>query len=114
MKGIKDVCVSVCLTVCLSFCLCYLLSVCYTRLCSITVWLCLANAWFLLQTGKCWLQLNLYPVEKSLKQLAHKFSNLSINRENITIFITMLQGLRFMLGNEELVTILSFAVYWKI
>ncbi|KAL2103026.1 hypothetical protein ACEWY4_002194 [Coilia grayii] len=54
------------------------------------------------QAGKCWLQLNLYPVEKSLKQLAHKFSNLSINRDNITIFITMLQGLRFMLGNEEL------------
>ncbi|XP_041935113.1 kit ligand b [Alosa sapidissima] len=53
-------------------------------------------------TGKCWLQLNLYPVEQSLKHLAHKFSNLSINRENITIFITMLQGLRFMLGNEEL------------
>ncbi|XP_042562713.1 kit ligand b isoform X2 [Clupea harengus] len=52
--------------------------------------------------GKCWLQLNIYPVEKSLKQLAHKFNNLSINRENITIFITMLQGLRFMLGNEEL------------
>ncbi|XP_063074052.1 kit ligand b isoform X2 [Engraulis encrasicolus] len=53
-------------------------------------------------SGKCWLQLNLYPVEKSLKQLAHQFSNLSINRENITMFITMLQGLRFMLGNEEL------------
>ncbi|XP_028810945.1 kit ligand b [Denticeps clupeoides] len=52
--------------------------------------------------GQCWLQLNIYPVERSLSQLASKFGNLSTNRENITIFITMLQGLRLMIDDEEL------------
>ncbi|XP_076861394.1 kit ligand b [Brachyhypopomus gauderio] len=52
--------------------------------------------------GACWLLLNLYPVENSLKMLAFKFGNLSSNRENITIFITMLQGLRFTIDSEEL------------
>uniref|UniRef100_A0AAY4D6I7 Kit ligand n=1 Tax=Denticeps clupeoides TaxID=299321 RepID=A0AAY4D6I7_9TELE len=54
--------------------------------------------------GQCWLQLNIYPVERSLSQLASKFGNLSTNRENITIFITMLQGLRLMIDDEERVT----------
>ncbi|KAG7320477.1 hypothetical protein KOW79_016330 [Hemibagrus wyckioides] len=52
--------------------------------------------------GTCWVHLNLFPVESSLKNLALKFGNLSANRENITIFITMLQGLRFTIDNEEL------------
>lgn len=52
--------------------------------------------------GTCWLHLNLFPLEISLKALALKFGNLSTNRENITIFITMLQGLRFTVDNEEL------------
>ncbi|KAF5897179.1 kit ligand b, partial [Clarias magur] len=51
---------------------------------------------------KCWVHLNLYPAEISLKNLALKFGNLSANRENITIFITMLQGLRFTMDNDEL------------
>ncbi|XP_072530029.1 kit ligand b [Salminus brasiliensis] len=57
--------------------------------------------------GTCWLHLNLYPVESSLKMLALKFGNLSTNRENITIFITMLQGLRFTVDNEELEAIMQ-------
>uniref|UniRef100_A0A4W4E912 Kit ligand n=1 Tax=Electrophorus electricus TaxID=8005 RepID=A0A4W4E912_ELEEL len=52
--------------------------------------------------GACWLLLNLYPVESSLKTLALRFGNLSSNRENITIFITMLQGLRITVDSEEL------------
>ncbi|KAI5093955.1 kit ligand b, partial [Silurus meridionalis] len=52
--------------------------------------------------GTCWVYLNLYPAESSLKNLALKFGNHSANRENITIFITMLQGLRFTIDNEEL------------
>lgn len=51
----------------------------------------------------CWVHLNLYPAESSLKNLALKFGNVSSNRENITIFITMLQGLRVTIDNEELV-----------
>ncbi|XP_067284166.1 kit ligand b [Pseudorasbora parva] len=52
--------------------------------------------------GACWLYVNLYKVESSLKTLALKFGNLSTNKANITIFITMLQGIRFTLENEEL------------
>lgn len=58
----------------------------------------------LFKGGLCWIHLNLYPVESSLKNLALKFGNLSLNRENITMFITMLQGLRFTIDNEELVS----------
>jgi len=53
--------------------------------------------------GACWLYVNLYKVESSLKTLALKFGNLSTNKANITIFITMLQGFRFTLEGEELV-----------
>ncbi|XP_030627893.1 kit ligand b [Chanos chanos] len=64
--------------------------------------------------GACWLQLNLYPVETSLKALALKFGNLSPNRANITMFITMLQGLRFTLDNEELeVTMQVFKCHYR-
>ncbi|XP_051547017.1 uncharacterized protein LOC127436735 [Myxocyprinus asiaticus] len=52
--------------------------------------------------GTCWLHLNLFPVESSLKALSLRFGNLSMNKANITIFITMLQGFRFTLDREEL------------
>nr|XP_055047184.1 kit ligand b [Misgurnus anguillicaudatus] len=64
--------------------------------------------------GACWLHLNLYPVESSLKALAFKFGNLSTNRANTTIFITMLQGFRFTLDNEELeVTMQTFKCHYR-
>ncbi|XP_036433514.1 kit ligand b isoform X2 [Colossoma macropomum] len=64
--------------------------------------------------GACWLHLNLYPLEISLKTLALKFGNLSSNRENITIFITMLQGLRFTVDNEELeATMQAFKCHYR-
>ncbi len=53
--------------------------------------------------GACWLYVNLYHVESSLKTLALKFGNLSTNKANVTIFVTMLEGFRFTLDNEELV-----------
>ncbi|XP_056311084.1 kit ligand b [Danio aesculapii] len=52
--------------------------------------------------GACWLHLNLYPVEGSLKKLAIKFGNQSTNKANITIFITMLQDFRFTLNSDDL------------
>lgn len=61
------------------------------------------SPFLLFQGGMCWVHLNLYPAESSLKNLALKFGNVSSNRENITIFITMLQGLRVTIDNEELV-----------
>ncbi|XP_051974041.1 uncharacterized protein LOC127637161 [Xyrauchen texanus] len=57
--------------------------------------------------GACWLHLNLFPVESSLKALSLKFDNLSMNKSNITIFLTMLQGFRFTLDREELEVIMQ-------
>ncbi|KAL7882515.1 hypothetical protein SRHO_G00001730 [Serrasalmus rhombeus] len=68
----------------------------------------------LFKGGACWIHLNLYPLEISLKALALKFGNLSSNRENITIFITMLQGLRFTVDNEELeATMQAFKCHYR-
>ncbi|XDV24568.1 hypothetical protein PO909_028701 [Leuciscus waleckii] len=64
--------------------------------------------------GACWLYVNLYKVESSLRTLALKFGNLSTNKANITIFITMLQGFRFTLEGEELeVTMQTFECHYK-
>uniref|UniRef100_A0A8C1LKQ8 Kit ligand n=1 Tax=Cyprinus carpio TaxID=7962 RepID=A0A8C1LKQ8_CYPCA len=64
--------------------------------------------------GACWLYVNLYHVESSLKTLARKFGNLSTNKANITIFITMLEGFRFTLDNEELeVTMQTFECHYR-
>ncbi|TRY94831.1 hypothetical protein DNTS_021350 [Danionella cerebrum] len=52
--------------------------------------------------GVCWLYANLYPVESALKNLTHKFGIRSNIKVNITIFLTMLQGFRFTLGDDEL------------
>ncbi|XP_050964121.1 kit ligand b [Labeo rohita] len=64
--------------------------------------------------GACWLYVNLYHVESSLKTLALKFGNLSTNKANITIFITMLEGFRFTLDNDELeVTMQTFECHYR-
>ncbi|XP_027139402.1 kit ligand a isoform X1 [Larimichthys crocea] len=44
--------------------------------------------------GMCWVKLNVFYLEESLKDLAHKFGNISSNRKDISIFIQMLQELR--------------------
>ncbi|XP_067247982.1 kit ligand b [Chanodichthys erythropterus] len=64
--------------------------------------------------GACWLYVNLYKVESSLKTLALKFGNLSTNKANITIFIIMLENFRFNLDGEELeVTMQTFECHYK-
>lgn len=47
----------------------------------------------------CWIKLNVFYLEESLQDLAHKFGNISSNRKDISIFIQMLQELRFNLGS---------------
>lgn len=42
----------------------------------------------------CWVQLNLYYLEESLKKLSVKFGNISSNREDISILKEMLLGTR--------------------
>ena len=47
----------------------------------------------------CWVKLNIFYLEESLKDLAHKFGNISSNRKDISIFIQMLQELRLNMGS---------------
>ncbi|XP_053742173.1 kit ligand a [Synchiropus splendidus] len=51
--------------------------------------------------GMCWVTLNVYYLEASLNDLAHKFGNISSNRKDIDIFIEMLQELRFNIKSLE-------------
>ncbi|CAJ1056109.1 kit ligand a isoform X1 [Xyrichtys novacula] len=51
--------------------------------------------------GMCWVKLNVFYLEESLQDLAHKFGNISSNRKDISIFIQMLQELRLNLGSVE-------------
>ncbi|KAF7644596.1 hypothetical protein LDENG_00219380, partial [Lucifuga dentata] len=51
--------------------------------------------------GMCWVKLNVFYLEESLKDLAHKFGNISSNRKDISIFIQMLQELRLYMGSVE-------------
>uniref|UniRef100_A0A3P9GZW3 Kit ligand n=1 Tax=Oryzias latipes TaxID=8090 RepID=A0A3P9GZW3_ORYLA len=52
--------------------------------------------------GMCWVKLNIFYLEDSLDKLAKKFGNVSSNKNDIKIFIDMLQYMRLPLGNLEL------------
>ncbi|KAI1888585.1 hypothetical protein AGOR_G00186680 [Albula goreensis] len=49
--------------------------------------------------AECWVELNVYHLEESLKALAQMFGNISSNRDNITIFVQMLQDVRYRIGS---------------
>ncbi|XP_071378614.1 uncharacterized protein [Centroberyx affinis] len=55
-------------------------------------------------SGMCWVVLNIYPLEQSLRKLANMFGAISSNKENIVVFIAMLKSLRFTFDHEELET----------
>ncbi|KAF7655307.1 hypothetical protein LDENG_00058170 [Lucifuga dentata] len=52
----------------------------------------------------CWVVLNIYPLEQSLRKLANVFGAISSNKENIIVFVAMLKSLRFTFDHEELET----------
>uniref|UniRef100_A0A672JQA6 Kit ligand n=1 Tax=Salarias fasciatus TaxID=181472 RepID=A0A672JQA6_SALFA len=54
--------------------------------------------------GSCWVVLNIYPLEQSLRNLANMFGAISSNKENIIVFIAMVKSLRFTFDHEELVS----------
>ncbi|XP_077400871.1 uncharacterized protein LOC144035216 [Vanacampus margaritifer] len=54
--------------------------------------------------GACWVVLNVYPLEQSLRHLADMFGAVSSNKENILVFIAMLKSLRFTFDHQELET----------
>uniref|UniRef100_A0A669BXN0 Kit ligand n=1 Tax=Oreochromis niloticus TaxID=8128 RepID=A0A669BXN0_ORENI len=44
--------------------------------------------------GTCWVVLNIYPLEQSLRKLANTFGTISTNKDNVLLFIAMLKSLR--------------------
>uniref|UniRef100_A0A3B4BHY3 Kit ligand n=1 Tax=Periophthalmus magnuspinnatus TaxID=409849 RepID=A0A3B4BHY3_9GOBI len=54
--------------------------------------------------GRCWVVLNIYPLEQSLRRLSDMFGAISSNKDNIVVFIAMLKSLRFTFDHEELET----------
>nr|XP_046234960.1 uncharacterized protein LOC124053644 [Scatophagus argus] len=54
--------------------------------------------------GTCWVVLNIYPLEQSLRKLANMFGTISSNKEHIIVFLAMLKSLRFTIDHEELET----------
>lgn len=59
------------------------------------------------------MKLNVFFLEEGLKELAHKFGNISSNRKDISIFILMLEELRFSMGRSVVshFMLVSFACY---
>jgi len=46
----------------------------------------------------CWVKLNVFHLEVSLKGLAQKFGNISSNKDNIGTFVKILQEMRYHIG----------------
>ncbi|KAG5845825.1 kit ligand a isoform X1 [Anguilla rostrata] len=63
--------------------------------------------------GHCWVELNVYHLEESLKELAQKFGNISTNRNNITIFVQMLQDVRYRIGSALEWTMQEFECHYR-
>ncbi|KAJ8381848.1 hypothetical protein SKAU_G00026260 [Synaphobranchus kaupii] len=63
--------------------------------------------------GHCWVELNVYHLEESLKALAQMFGNISANRDNITIFVQMLQDVRYRIGSALEWTMQDFECHYR-
>ncbi|KAJ8395710.1 hypothetical protein AAFF_G00029470 [Aldrovandia affinis] len=63
--------------------------------------------------GNCWVELNVYHLEESLKALAQMFGNISSNRDNITIFVQMLQDVRYRIGSALEFTMQDFECHYR-
>uniref|UniRef100_A0A668UVJ0 Kit ligand n=1 Tax=Oreochromis aureus TaxID=47969 RepID=A0A668UVJ0_OREAU len=66
------------------------------------------------EAGTCWVVLNIYPLEQSLRKLANTFGTISTNKDNVLLFIAMLKSLRFTLDHERLETAMqSFQCHYQ-
>lgn len=54
---------------------------------------------FFFKSGMCWVKLNVFHLEVSLKGLAQKFGNISSNKDNIGTFVQILQEMRYHIGH---------------
>ncbi|KAL2094035.1 hypothetical protein ACEWY4_011347 [Coilia grayii] len=65
------------------------------------------------ESGLCWVKLNVFHLEESLKALASKFGNISSNREHINTFILILREMRYHIGNVLDDTMLEFQCHYR-
>uniref|UniRef100_A0A3B5MAX6 Kit ligand n=1 Tax=Xiphophorus couchianus TaxID=32473 RepID=A0A3B5MAX6_9TELE len=63
--------------------------------------------------GTCWVVLNIYPLERSLEKLASMFGDMSSNRDDVNVFVTMLKSLRLTFDHEELVAMQVFQCHYR-
>ncbi|XP_075994392.1 kit ligand a [Genypterus blacodes] len=63
--------------------------------------------------GMCWVKLNVYYLEEGLKVLSDKFGNISSNRKDISIFIVMLEELRFSMGRTVEPAMSDFQCHYR-
>lgn len=65
------------------------------------------------EAGMCWVTLNVYYLEDSLKDLSYKFGNISSNTKDISIFIKMLQEVRLKIGSSVEMTMYEFECHYR-
>ncbi|XP_041964801.1 kit ligand a isoform X5 [Alosa alosa] len=65
------------------------------------------------ESGLCWVRLNVFHLEESLKVLARKFGNISSNRDHINTFIQILREMRYHIGNVLDDTMLEFQCHYR-
>nr|QWA14785.1 kit ligand a [Botia dario] len=64
-------------------------------------------------SGTCWVRLNVFNLEVSLKSLGLKFGNISSNKDNIETFIQILQEMRYHMGSDLEDSMLEFECHYR-
>ncbi|XP_057185422.1 kit ligand a [Triplophysa rosa] len=63
-------------------------------------------------SGMCWVKLNVFHLEMSLKGLAQKFGNISSNKDNIGTFVQILQEMRYHMGRSLEDSMIEFECHY--
>uniref|UniRef100_A0A8C1Z5I4 Kit ligand n=1 Tax=Cyprinus carpio TaxID=7962 RepID=A0A8C1Z5I4_CYPCA len=63
-------------------------------------------------SGMCWVKLNVFHLEVSLKGLAQKFGNISSNKDNIGTLVQILQEMRYHIGHGLEDSMLEFDCHY--
>ncbi|KAL7885497.1 hypothetical protein AOLI_G00057920 [Acnodon oligacanthus] len=64
-------------------------------------------------SGMCWVKLNVFHLEESLKVLAQKFGNISSNKDNIGTFVQMLREMRYHIGHTLEEAVQEFDCHYR-
>ncbi|XP_055048203.2 kit ligand a [Misgurnus anguillicaudatus] len=64
-------------------------------------------------SGMCWVKLNVFNLEMSLKGLMQKFGNISSNKDNIETFVQILQEMRYHMGHGLEDLMLEFDCHYR-